>query len=405
MSDIKALREKRGKLVADMRAMLDAATAEGRDLSDEEQTKYNTMADSQEALRAKIDTEQRQRDLDREMAEKIADDEQRAKPGNPAGESEDRAKLAVDGLRQWMKTGAVTPEFRALQVNNDASGGYLVPGEQFVAQLIKAVDDETFMRRLGTVFTVGNADGLGVPTLEADPADAAWTSEIATGNEDSTMSFGKRELHPFPLAKLIKVSNKLLAKSVLPAEQLVTGRLAYKFAISEEKAFLTGSGASQPLGIFTASADGVPTSQDVSTGNASTSIQFDGLIEAKYKLKSNYWPRAQWLFHQDAMKQISKLKDGEGQYLWRMSVRDGEPDTVLGRPVNVSQYAPNTFTTGQYVGMFADFSQYWIADSIAMGMQRLVELYAATNQVGFIGRLEVDGMPVLAEAFARVKLG
>ena len=405
MSDIKALREKRGKLVADMRAMLDAATAEGRDLSDEEQTKYNTMADSQEALRSKIDTEQRQRDLDREMAEKIADDEQRAKPGKPAGESEDRAKLAVDGLRQWMKTGAVTPEFRALQVNNDASGGYLVPGEQFVAQLIKAVDDETFMRRLGTVFTVGNADGLGVPTLEADPADAAWTSEIATGNEDSTMSFGKRELHPFPLAKLIKVSNKLLAKSVLPAEQLVTGRLAYKFAISEEKAFLTGSGASQPLGIFTASADGVPTSQDVSTGNASTSIQFDGLIEAKYKLKSNYWPRAQWLFHQDAMKQISKLKDGEGQYLWRMSVRDGEPDTVLGRPVNVSQYAPNTFTTGQYVGMFADFSQYWIADSIAMGMQRLVELYAATNQVGFIGRLEVDGMPVLAEAFARVKLG
>ena len=405
MSDIKALREKRGKLVADMRAMLDAATAEGRDLSDEEQTKYNTMADSQEALRAKIDTEQRQRDLDREMAEKIADDEQRAKPGNPAGESEDRAKLAVDGLRQWMKTGAVTPEFRALQVNNDASGGYLVPGEQFVAQLIKAVDDETFMRRLGTVFTVGNADGLGVPTLEADPADAAWTSEIATGNEDSTMAFGKRELHPFPLAKLIKVSNKLLAKSVLPAEQLVTGRLAYKFAISEEKAFLTGSGASQPLGIFTASADGVPTSQDVSTGNASTSIQFDGLIEAKYKLKSNYWPRAQWLFHQDAMKQISKLKDGEGQYLWRMSVRDGEPDTVLGRPVNVSQYAPNTFTSGQYVGMFADFSQYWIADSIAMGMQRLVELYAATNQVGFIGRLEVDGMPVLAEAFARVKLG
>jgi len=37
-------------------------------------------------------------------------------------------------------------------------------------------------------------------------------------------------------------------------------------------------------------------------------------------------------------------------------------------------------------------------------MQRLVELYAATNQVGFVGRLESDGMPVLAEAFVRVKL-
>ena len=37
-------------------------------------------------------------------------------------------------------------------------------------------------------------------------------------------------------------------------------------------------------------------------------------------------------------------------------------------------------------------------------VQRLVELYAETNQTGFIGRVETDGMPVLAEAFARVKL-
>ncbi len=39
-----------------------------------------------------------------------------------------------------------------------------------------------------------------------------------------------------------------------------------------------------------------------------------------------------------------------------------------------------------------------------MEVQRLVELYAATNQVGLIGRMESDGMPVLEEAFARVKL-
>jgi hypothetical protein len=39
-----------------------------------------------------------------------------------------------------------------------------------------------------------------------------------------------------------------------------------------------------------------------------------------------------------------------------------------------------------------------------MEMQRLVELYAATNQIGFIGRKETDGMPVLAEAFVRVTL-
>ena len=36
--------------------------------------------------------------------------------------------------------------------------------------------------------------------------------------------------------------------------------------------------------------------------------------------------------------------------------------------------------------------------------KRLVELYALTNQVGFIGRRELDAAPVLAEAFVRVKM-
>ena len=77
---------------------------------------------------------------------------------------------------------------------------------------------------------------------------------------------------------------------------------------------------------------------------------------------------------------------------------------LLGRPMVMSEYAPNTFTTGLYVGMFADFSHYWIADSLALQIRRLNELFALTNQIGIIGRLESDGMPVLAEAFARVKL-
>ena len=66
--------------------------------------------------------------------------------------------------------------------------------------------------------------------------------------------------------------------------------------------------------------------------------------------------------------------------------------------------SPNTFTTRQFVGILADFSQIWIADALSMQVQRLNELYAETNQVGFIGRLETDGAPVLEEAFVRVKL-
>jgi HK97 family phage major capsid protein len=61
------------------------------------------------------------------------------------------------------------------------------------------------------------------------------------------------------------------------------------------------------------------------------------------------------------------------------------------------------FTTGLYVGIVGDFSNYEIVDALDMQLQVLMELYAETNQNGYILRAETDGMPVLAEAFARVK--
>ncbi len=295
-------------------------------------------------------------------------------------------------------------EVRALQADSDVAGGFTVAPQQWVNQLIKNIDDQVFIRQRATKYRLTSAASLGVPTLAANPADADWTTELAIGNEDSTMSFGKRELNPHPLAKLEKVSNKLLAMSAMGIDALVRERLAYKFAVTQEKNFLTGSGSNQPLGLFTASANGITTARDVSTGNTTTSITFDGLIEAKFSLKGAYWNRADWLFHRDALKMITKLKNGEGDYIYRESVRDGEPDRLLGRPVMMSEYAPNTFTTGLYVGMLGDYSQYWIADALDFQVQVLKELFAATNQVGYIGRMETDGMPVLNEAFARVKL-
>ena len=195
-----------------------------------------------------------------------------------------------------------------------------------------------------------------------------------------------------------------MRSGALNVEQLVLSRLAYKFALTEEKGFLTGNGAQQPLGLFTASAQGITTGRDISTDNTTTSITMDGLLNAFYNVKSQYQNSGSWIFHRDAIKQIAKLKDGEGQYIWKASVVEGRPDTIQGRGVISSENAPNTFTTGQYVGMFGDYSNYWVAEAMNLQIQRLGELYAETNQTGFIGRQSVDGMPVLEEAFSRIKL-
>lgn len=410
MSNLKDLREQRGKLVHDAREILNKAEAEKRDLLPEEDAKFKELIGKQDALRSQIEREEQLVETERQLAEA----ELRNKDtGKKSSEKESRIIVGKRGSDEYRdafnrflaggRSALTDAEIRALQSDTDTAGGYMVSSEQFVDQLIKFVDNAVLIRQRATKFRVESAASMGAPSLDADPADADWTSELGTGNEDSTMAFGKRELQPRPLAKRIKVSNKLL-RQFGGAEMLVNSRLAYKFGVTQEKGFMTGTGANQPLGVFTASALGISTGRDVSTGNGTTAPTFDGLIAAKYALKAQYWNKAEWIFHRDVMAVIAKLKDGDGGYLWRESVRAGEPDRVLNLPLSMSEYAPNTLTTGLYVGILGDFSNYWVCDALDMQVQRLVELYAETNQTGFIGRLETDGMPVLEEAFVRVKL-
>ena len=132
---------------------------------------------------------------------------------------------------------------------------------------------------------------------------------------------------------------------------------------------------------------------------------FDGLIEAQYAVKQKYQNNCEWIFHRDACKQLRKLKSSDGQYIWQPSIQLGQPDILLSKPVNMSEFAPHTFTSGLYVGIYGDLKYYWIVDSLAMEIQALFELYARTNQVDYISRVETDGMPVMPAAFARIKLG
>ena len=418
--DPKELREKRARLIGQARELLDRAGAENRDLDTEEEAQYDKMLDDANKLKARIEREEGQLEEERDLATSqgtvagqqdsdpstapggAQDPESRGNAG--AGQAEERRTVMFNSYLRHGPLGMDQAEYRALQADSDEAGGYLVAPQRFVNSIIKGVDDAVFFRGLATKQTITNAESLGVPSLDADPSDADWTPEIGTVNEDSTMDFGKRELNPHLATKLIKVSEKLLRRSVMDVESLVRDRFIYKFGVTQEKAFLTGSGSQQPLGVFTSSTNGISTGRDVSSGNTTTSMQFDGLKDCKYSVKGQYWPRLRWIFHRDGVKQVSKMKDGEGQYIWSDSVRVGEPDRLLNFPVMMSEYAPNTFTTGQYVGILGDFSFYWIADALSMRIQRLMELYTANNQVGFKGQLETDGMPVLEEAFARVTL-
>lgn len=403
MKSIVELRAERATLINENRALVDLAEKEKREFTSEESKAFDARLKDGEALRGKYEAMERQAEAERSIAETAAEAAEDTRGATELGTDQEKRLAVFEAyLRRDIK-GLSAEEYRALQADIDVSGGFSVP-QQMVATLIKFKDDMLFVRQHANVVPVTTGDSLGAVSLDADPEDGTWTAEIGDADEDTQMAFGGRELDPHQLTKLLKVSQKLIRTSALDITTLVPERLAYKFGVTEEKNFLTGDGAGKPLGVFTASASGISTGRDVSTGNTSTAIAADGLIEAKYNQKGQYWALMRWLFHRDALKNIQKLKDGEGQYIWQPGLQGGQPDLLLNMPFDMSEFAPNTFTASQYVGILADWSQYMIAELQGFTLQVLMELYATTGQVGYLAREWVDGMPVLEEAFTRVKL-
>lgn len=391
-----------GVLLTQARAIMDEFG--DKEMPAEKSTEYDTLMESYDKKYADA---QRLARLER-------GEEQIGEPSNklpaPVGDGDqkrsEQEELQLKAYRKALKSGVRVldePERKALRADDDEAGGVLVMPRKEVQQMLKAVDDMTPTRQLATVHQVDNAESLGVVSLENDPDDADWTSELLTGDEDNSMSFGGRALTPHKLAKLIKLSKKLL-RQVPNVETLVRERLAYKFAVPQERAYMLGTGVNQPLGVFTlAASGGISSSRDV-TAAAANAIVGDDWINVKHTLKPQYWARARWQMHRDVLKTVRKLKDGNGQYIWQAGLSADTPSTLLEVPYVLNEYAPNSVATGEYVACIADWSFYWIADAMEFELQILRELYARTGQIGYIGELYSDGQPVLEEAFVRLKM-
>lgn len=401
------------RTTVEYRQVLDKIDGEKRRPNADEKEKLRVMDEAMNDLEEKIQMYDRQEERERKIAggsqarnkPPLADEGAAAQAGRETSirGTAEYATVFSNYLRNGSSAfNGASPQIRAaLQSDSDTAGGSTVVSEQFSDRFIQSVNNQVFMRQLSTIDTVANAQSLGIPTITSDPDDADWTSEIATGSEDQSMAFGKRELRPHPLAKRIKISKKLMRLNA-KIEAKVMERMSYKFAVPQEKGFLVGTGAQQPLGIFTASNNGISTARDVQTGSTTDIPSADPLFDALYSLKSQYQIKSTWALSREFVKRVRKLKTTQGEYLWQPAISGGQPSLILDRPFFMSEYVPNIFTTGKYVGAIGDFSFYNIVDALDLEIERLTELYAESNQMGFIGRAECDGMPVLEEAFARL---
>lgn len=408
------LREKRAGLVAEARAILNKADSENRDTNAEENQEYDRIMGEVDALKARVDKLEKLEEAEDEMD---APADRSGRPGNaeershsaPSSGAEERAAWTA-----WCRNGRMGQalrasqnrmgEYRDLVLGTDATAGYLVTPTQISEAIVKQTNDFTYMRELAHVERVTEAKSLGVRQQTARMDDFDWTTEIQSVTTDAGQTFGRRDLSPQIMTKLSKVSIRLLMASQ-DAGKVVQDELAYKYGLTLEKACLTGDGSGKALGVFTASANGIPTSRDFAcTGTAA--LTADNLIDAKFNIKQPYLqgPKASWILHRTVVAYIRKLKDSYGQYLWQPGLAAGAPDRIVDVPVRMSEWAPSTFTTGSYIGILGNFEYYWIAEVVDMVIQRLVERYADTNEVGFLARFWADGSPVLGEAFTRLKL-
>ena len=120
-------------------------------------------------------------------------------------------------------------------------------------------------------------------------------------------------------------------------------------------------------------------------------------MDLYYALKAPYRKKGIFLCNESTVKALRKLKDNNGQYLWSPAIAPGQPDTILGRPIRTSAYIP-AVAAGAKVLAFGDYSFFWIADRQGRNFRRLGELFAVTDQTGFLATERVDGKLILPEA-------
>lgn len=390
------LKQMRAKAVADMRAIMDRCTDAA--MSAEDQTEYDAAEAGFTRISDLIDKEEQLQARERRMGE-IEDGIERGARKNPNDKQIQMFARALTG-----NATDVTAYRNAYSLGVDEQAGYLTAPVQFIADLIKGLDDDLFMRRIShQTPRIGKAQSLGFPYIATDATNAEWEGETDTPTEETALTFGRREFKPNRMAKLVKISRTLINHAEL-APAAVLERMRFMIAVTQEKAYMTGDGSGKPLGIFTASASGIPASRDVIAAKA-TSIKADELIDLKYSLKGQYHARMAWVMHRNMVKAIAKLKDNNGAFMWQPSIQAGQPDMLLGRAVHMTEYAPSELKANAYVAVLGDFRNYWICDADTLEMQVLRELYAPTNQIGYMFNYFGDGAPVVGEAFARLKMG
>ena len=394
------LYEKRASLIADARSILDAADAEGRELTSEQREQVDNMLDDSDAIKADVD----QRIRLQKCGEMLEEVEARksalaiAQPQKKEGARGIRSEEYSNAFWQYLRDGelSLTPEQRAVMVEGtNTVGGFAAPMFDFGQatlqdMIIETMDAAYNFQEYATRITIGGE--INVPVQNA-VGDATWTAENADATEAET-TFTQLKFSPYKATRIVQISRELLADSYVDMAAFMAGMFGRSFATLLNAAFVNGDGSSKPTGIPDASDEAL-------TAAGTDEVTWSELQSLYYSLKEPYRKNGTWMFNSTTAAEIRNLTIGDAGYIWQPSGQLGQPDLLLGRPVAINDDCEAS-TTGNKPILFGDLSYYWITWREGMDFQRLDELFAVAGNIGLRSELRVDGKLTSGEAVKHI---
>lgn len=380
LEDLKPLIEEGNKTIAAIRAEVESVKA--ADVVSEQKL-ARMEASLAETLAAKQAEELARKALEKRLEEI---ETKGNRPGSTAANQQaaDELKSAfIEYMRKGVNGGAearlydLQSKAADVRTSTGASGGFALPKE-IADQVYKMIQDVSPIRSIARVIQTGTTDYHQV--VNRGGLAAEWVSENGTRTlATATPDFGDVVPTFGELSAVPEATRHSINDLFFDVEAMLVADGAERFAIAEGIAFISGDGSNKPTGFL----NGTPVAtadasrafgvlQYTATGQAAAlaTAPWDTLKDMLYGMKAGYRANASWVLNSIVLAAHAKVKDTTGQYLLTPAVREGDPDTLLGKRVVVAEDMPSV-GAGNFPIALGDFSRgYLIADIPGMWMVR-----------------------------------
>lgn len=296
-----------------------------------------------------------------------------------------RSGRGEDDIKSAQAAGGRQEIHASMSSGSNENGGYLAPTE-WDRRIQQTQLSNSPMRRLAQVRTT--AVGAYSTVWNSDQWGSGWVGETADRPTTSTptlspITFAAGEVYANPA-----ITQRLLDDAQFNIEEWIANSVDREFNKQEGIAYISGNGVNKPFGLLQYVPGGAAATQHpggtlgiTPSGHATTIPNADALITFAYQLTAPYRQNATWLMNSQTAAAIAKMKDGQGNLIWRESLIVGQPATLLGRPVEIDENMPN-IAADAFPIAFGDFkSGYLINDRT--GVRILRDPYTAKPYVLF----------------------